>query len=171
MLYHLFTALIDEVSVFNVFRYTSFRAPAAALTAMIVTLWLFPRFIELLKERQYGASNVREDTPEAHKKKSGTPTMGGLFILIAVVGSALLWADLQNAFVWAVLLVLIGFGAIGFIDDYRKVAKKNSKGLAGKKKLLYEALILLLVTGILLGAARGVLPLHQVEVDTRLSLP
>jgi phospho-N-acetylmuramoyl-pentapeptide-transferase len=171
VLYHLFTALIDEVSVFNVFRYTSFRAPAAALTALVVMMWLFPGFIERLKERQYGASNIREDTPEAHKKKSGTPTMGGLFILIAVVGSAVLWADLKNAYVWAVLLVLVGFGAIGYVDDHRKVTKKDSKGLAGRKKLLYEGLILLAVTGILLGAARGFLPLHQVDLDTRLSLP
>ncbi len=171
MLYHLFTALIDEVSLFNVFRYTSFRALAAALTGLVVMLWLFPGFIERLRVVQYGVSNVREDTPEAHKKKSGTPTMGGLFILIAVIGSALLWSDLQNAYVWAVLVVLAGFGAIGFIDDYRKVKKKNSKGLAGKKKLLYEALVLLVVTGILLGAARGLLPLHHVDIDTRLSLP
>src|SRR5688500_4003021 len=98
MLYHLATALVDDLSIFNVFRYTSFRAPAAALTALVVTLWLFPRFIELLKERQYGASNVREDTPEAHKKKSGTPTMGGVFILITCVGSTLMWADLTNAY-------------------------------------------------------------------------
>ncbi len=171
MLYHLFTALIDHIGVFNVFRYPSFRVPAAALTALLVTLWLFPGFIEKLRSRQYGSSNVREDTPEAHQKKTGTPTMGGLFILFAVVGSSLLWADLSNIYVWTVLLVLVGFGAIGFIDDYRKVAKKNSKGLAGKKKLLLQLLVLSTVGAMLAAAHAGLLPFAPLPFDTRLSLP
>jgi phospho-N-acetylmuramoyl-pentapeptide-transferase len=171
MLYHLFTALIDKVGPFNVFRYPSFRVPAAALTALVITLTLFPRFIELLRRKQYGSSNVREDTPERHKQKSGTPTMGGLFILIAVVGSSLLWADLKNLFVWSVLLVLGGFGAIGFIDDYRKVAKKNSKGLAGKKKIALQLVVLAIVGVVLWAGAGGWLPFHKPLLDTHLTLP
>src|SRR4051812_31387773 len=134
MLYLLFAALQEHASFLRVFRYPSFRIPAAALTALVLTLWFFPSFIELLREKQHGASNVREDTPEQHQKKKGTPTMGGLFILIAVLVSSLLWADLGNMFVWAVILVLVGFGAIGFVDDYRKVKKKDSKGLPGRWK-------------------------------------
>jgi len=171
MLYHLFTAFIDRVGPFNVFRYPSFRVPAAALTALIVTLWLFPRFIERLRRSQYGASNVREDTPERHKVKTGTPTMGGLFILFAVVGSSLLWADLKNPFVWTVVLVLVGFGAIGFVDDYRKVTKKDSKGLAGKKKIVLQLVVLSVVALFLVAVERGELPLSVVHFDTRLSLP
>ena len=171
MLYNLFTAFIDQVGPFNVFRYPSFRVPAAALTALVFTLWFFPRFIERLRVKQYGSSNVREDTPERHKVKSGTPTMGGLFILVAVVGSSLLWADLKNAFVWTVIIVLVGFGAIGFIDDYRKVAKKNSKGLAGKKKILLQLIVLGAVAGLLIAVERGMLPLSPVHFDTQLSLP
>ena len=141
MFYHLFTSFTDLVGPFRVFRYPSFRIPAAALTALILMLWLFPRFIEYLRKLQHGVSNVREDTPDTHQEKVGTPTMGGLFILIALTVSTLLWADLSNIFVWCVLFVTLGFGAIGFVDDYRKVAKKNSKGLPGKKKLLYQLLI------------------------------
>ena len=175
MLYHLFTALTDEVSGFRVFRYPSFRIPAAALTALVVTLWLFPRFIERMRAIQYGSTNVREDTPERHKQKSGTPTMGGLFILIAVLGSTLLWADLGNAFVWALVLVLAGFGAIGFIDDWRKVTKRNSKGLAGKKKIALQILVLGAVAAVMLGfklaADRGYLPVRPLMFDTRLAFP
>ncbi len=171
MLYHLFSALASEVGPFRVFRYPSFRIPAAALTALVVTLWLFPWFIERIRSIQYGATNVREDTPERHKAKSGTPTMGGLFILIAVLGSILLWADLTNGYVWTLLLVLLGFGGIGFIDDWRKVSKKNSKGLAGKKKLALQVVVLAVVTLVLVAATRGWLFFHPISYDTRLSLP
>lgn len=171
MLYLLFNAFVNEVGFFRVFRYPSFRIPAAALTALVVTLWLFPWFIARIKAIQYGSSNVREDTPERHKQKSGTPTMGGLFILIAVVGSILLWADLANGYVWALLLVLLGFGAIGFIDDWRKVAKHNSKGLAGRHKILLQILVLSLVTLVLVAGAYGWLPFKPINYDTRVSLP
>ena len=171
MFYHLFIAFANEVGPFRVFRYPSFRIPAAALTALVVTLWLFPWFIARMKTLQYGSSNVREDTPERHKQKSGTPTMGGLFILIAVVGSILLWADLLNGYVWALLLILIGFGAIGFLDDWRKVTKRNSKGLSGRKKLLLQVVVLSVVTLVLAAGAHGLLPFKPIDYDTRLSLP
>lgn len=172
MLYYLAAALMDRIGFFRVFRYPSFRVPAAALTALIVTLWLFPWFIDRLRLWQHGSSNVREDTPESHKKKTGTPTMGGLFILMAMTLSSLLWADLSNVFVWIVLFVTLGFGAIGFVDDYRKVARKNSKGLAGRRKLMWQTAVLLGAVAIFAfaGHADGVLGSLS-QFDTRLSFP
>jgi phospho-N-acetylmuramoyl-pentapeptide-transferase len=145
MLYHLLYPLAGRIGVFNVLRYPSFRIVAAGLTAMILGLLLGPIFIERMRILQYGATNVREDTPESHKKKAGTPSMGGALILLAVAVSTLLFADLSNRLVWAALLVTVGYGAIGFADDWLKISKRNSKGLAGKKKLLFQVLVVLLV--------------------------
>ena len=170
MLYHLFTAWADVIGFFRVFRYPSFRIPAAALTALVLMLWLFPRFIEFLRSQQHGVSNVREDTPEQHQVKRGTPTMGGVFILISLMVSTLLWADLSNIFVWAVLLVTAGFGVIGFIDDYRKVKKKDSKGLPGRKKLLYQVFVLGGLTAFLMAAQAGYFG-TPIELNTTVSLP
>lgn len=170
MLYHLFTAWADVIGFFRVFRYPSFRIPAAALTALVLMLWLFPRFIEFLRSQQHGVSNVREDTPEQHQLKRGTPTMGGVFILISLMASTLLWADLSNIFVWAVLLVTAGFGVIGFIDDYRKVKKKDSKGLPGRKKLLYQVFVLGGLTAFLMAAQAGYFG-TPIELNTTVSLP
>lgn len=170
MLYHLFTAWVDVIGPFRVFRYPSFRIPAAALTALVLMLWLFPRFIEFLRAQQHGVSNVREDTPEQHQVKRGTPTMGGVFILISLMVSTLLWADLSNIFVWAVLLVTAGFGAIGFIDDYRKVKQKNSKGLPGRKKLLYQVFVLGGLTAFLMAAQAGYFG-SPIELNTTVSVP
>ena len=145
MLYHLLYPLAGKLSVFNVLRYPSFRIVAAGLTAMLIGLLLGPLFIERMRVLQYGHSNVREDTPDTHKKKAGTPSMGGALILLAVAVSTLLFADLRNRYVWAVLLVTLGYGAIGFTDDWLKLSRRNSKGLAGKKKLLFQVLIVLAV--------------------------
>jgi phospho-N-acetylmuramoyl-pentapeptide-transferase len=171
MLYHLFTAFVDSVGPFNVFRYPSFRMPAAALTALALTLWLFPWFIEKLKRLQRGASNVREDTPEQHQKKEGTPTMGGVFILLAVTVATLLWAELTNIYVWVVLGVLLGFGAIGFVDDYRKLAKRDSKGMPGRHKLFFQFLVLSALTLLLYAGWAGWIPGVTVPFDSRLSIP
>jgi phospho-N-acetylmuramoyl-pentapeptide-transferase len=171
MLYHLFTTFVDTVGPFRVFRYPSFRIPAAALTALVASLWLFPWFIELLKRHQGGLTKVREDTPQAHQKKNGTPTMGGLFILLCVAGSALLWADLRNVYVWAVLITFLGFGAIGFFDDYLKISKKNSQGLPGRRKIIWQLLVLSAVTAMLYAASRASFGGLAVVLDTRLSLP
>ncbi len=145
MLYHLLYPLAGKVSLFNVLRYPSFRIVASGLTAMVLGLLLGPLFIERMRVLQYGASNVREDTPEGHKKKAGTPSMGGALILFAVTFSTLLFADLGNRFVWAALLVTVGYGAIGFADDWLKLSKRNSKGLAGKKKLVAQVAVVLAV--------------------------
>jgi phospho-N-acetylmuramoyl-pentapeptide-transferase len=145
MLYHLLYPLAGKWGVFNVLRYPSFRIIAAGFTALLLGLLLGPTFIERMRVIQYGASNVREDTPEAHQRKSGTPSMGGALILFALTVATLLFADLRNRLVWSVLLVTIGFGAIGFADDYLKLSKKDSRGLAGRRKLLWQLFIVLAV--------------------------
>src|SRR5512139_1951870 len=145
MLYYFLYPLSTRVSFLNVLRYPSFRIVAAGLTAMVIGLLLGPAFIERMRVLQYGASNVREDTPDGHKKKAGTPSMGGALILLAVTVSTLLFADLRNRLVWSALLVTLGYGGIGFWDDWLKISKRNSKGLAGKKKLLFQVLVVLAV--------------------------
>ncbi|WP_242339153.1 MULTISPECIES: phospho-N-acetylmuramoyl-pentapeptide-transferase [Anaeromyxobacter] len=145
MLYHLLYPLSGQFGLFNVLRYPSFRIVAAGLVALLIGLLFGPLFIERMRVLQYGHTNVREDTPERHKKKAGTPSMGGALILFAVTVSTLLFADLANRLVWAALLVTLGYGAIGFWDDWLKISKKNSKGLAGKKKLLLQVLVVLVV--------------------------
>ena len=145
MLYHLLYPLAPEFGVLNVLRYPSFRIVAAGLCALVLGLLLGPLFIERMRVIQYGASNVREDTPESHKKKAGTPSMGGALILFSLTCSTLLFADLRSRWVWAALLVTVGYGAIGFWDDWLKLSKRNSKGLAGKKKLLFQVLVVLAV--------------------------
>ncbi len=145
MLYHLLYPLAGKFTLFNVLRYPSFRILAAGFTALGLGLLLGPLFIERMRVIQYGASNVREDTPDSHRKKSGTPSMGGALILFCLSVSTLLFANLRNRYVWTVLVVTLAFGAIGFWDDYLKLSKRNSKGLAGKKKLLWQTLVLLAV--------------------------
>jgi phospho-N-acetylmuramoyl-pentapeptide-transferase len=143
MLYLLLYPLSTQVKLFNVLRYPSFRIVAAGLTAMLLGLLLGPLFIERMREIQYGSSNVREDTPESHRKKAGTPSMGGVLILLSLVLATLLFADLRSRLVWAALSVTVGYGAIGFADDWLKISKRNSKGLAGRRKLLFQVLVVL----------------------------
>ena len=142
MLYHLLFPLAGKFGPLNVLRYPSFRIIAAGFTALVLGLLLGPVFIERMRAIQYGSSNVREDTPDSHKKKTGTPSMGGTLILFSLTIATLLFANLTNRYVWTVLVVTLAFGAIGFWDDYLKISKKNSKGLPGKKKLLWQALVL-----------------------------
>ncbi len=138
MLFHLFYGSLGEhVRWLRVFGYTSSRILAAAITALLLSFILGPWFIEKLKARQIGET-IRTDGPETHKKKAGTPTMGGSLILFCLAVSTLLWCDLRNQFVWLTLMVTVAFGAIGFADDYIKVAKKNKKGLSGKLRLVLE---------------------------------
>jgi phospho-N-acetylmuramoyl-pentapeptide-transferase len=140
MLFHLLfdvLAKLEGLGFLRLFRYTSTRILAAAITALLISFLLGPWFIERLKSRQIG-QQIRSDGPQTHKKKAGTPTMGGSLILFALVMSTLLWCDLHNQFVWLALSVTVAFGAIGFVDDYNKVSKRNTKGVSGKVRLLLE---------------------------------
>ena len=141
MLLHLLYPLAEDYQFFNLFRYLTFRTGGAMITALVISFILGPYIIQWLRHHQKGASNIREDVPLQHLAKSGTPSMGGFLILIAISTSTLLWADLTNAFIWIVLLVTIGFGAIGFLDDYLKITKKNSRGLSGRFKLIGQIVI------------------------------
>ncbi len=146
----------------NVVRYPSFRAIAAGATALIAGLLLYPPFIRWLRAVQSGASNIREDTPETHQAKSGTPTMGGTLLLVAILLSCLLWCDLTDLKLLAVMAMMTCFGLIGFMDDYRKLRLKNSKGLPGKLRLLAE-----------FGVAGFIMTMLMIQPgwDTRVSFP
>ena len=137
MLY-LLAEYFDFEGIANLIRYQSFRAGAALMTALIIGLVIGPKFISMLRVRQGKGQPIREDGPQSHFAKRGTPTMGGLMILFALIMSMLLWMDLTNPFVWACLAVTVGFGAIGFLDDYDKVTKRSHKGVSGKVRLLME---------------------------------
>jgi phospho-N-acetylmuramoyl-pentapeptide-transferase len=160
MLYNLLSPLGYDFIVFNLFRYLTFRTGGAIMTALIISFLIAPPMIRWLKKKQAGSSNIREYLEDAHIKKAGTPTMGGLMILISVTFSTLLWADLSNPFVWYALLVMVGFGMIGFADDYLKLTKKNSKGLPGKMKLAGQAVIGLIATMGIIEALPGNLNMH-----------
>jgi phospho-N-acetylmuramoyl-pentapeptide-transferase len=127
--------------ILNLIRYISFRAGAASATALVIGLMLGPWFISYLRERQGKGQPIRVDGPQSHLAKRGTPTMGGLLILISVIVSVLLWMEFSKIYVWACLLVTAGFGAIGFLDDYDKVRKAHHAGLSGKTRLALEFLI------------------------------
>ena len=143
MLFYLFYDVLSELDglgFLRVFRYLSTRILAAAITSLIISFLLGPWFIERMKRRQFG-QQIRDDGPQTHKKKAGTPTMGGSLILMAMVTATLLWCDLRNQFVWLTMVVTVGFGLVGFADDYLKITKKNSKGLPGKLRLGWEFVI------------------------------
>ena len=128
-------------SVLNLIRYQSFRAGAALMTALFIGLIIGPRFINMLRVRQGKGQPIREDGPKSHLAKRGTPTMGGLMILISLLISMLLWMDLTNPFVWACMAVTGGFGAIGFMDDYDKVRKRSTAGLSSRLRLALEFVV------------------------------
>jgi phospho-N-acetylmuramoyl-pentapeptide-transferase len=137
MLFHLLYALRGELSALNVTRYITFRTAVASLTALFLVLVLGPWMIERLRRLQIG-QHIREEGPQAHKTKAGTPTMGGVLILIGIIVPTLLWADLRNRNIWIVTLSTLAFGAVGFADDYIKVVKKRSLGLTARVKLLCQ---------------------------------
>ena len=132
--------LTQYYSAFNVFSYLTFRAIISTLTALVISLYFGPKLIRGLQRMQIGQT-VRDDGPESHLSKSGTPTMGGILILASIVASVLLWADLSNIYVWIVLFVVISFGIIGFVDDYRKVIRKDSNGLIARWKYFWQTVI------------------------------
>ena len=140
MLYWLLYPLAPRIPAFNVFRYITFRTAMAAVTALVVALVLGPAMIRWLRKAQIGQS-IREEGPRTHLAKAGTPTMGGLLILLAVASATLLWMDLSNRFVWIALATLVGVGAVGFADDWTKVTKRRSLGLTGRGKLVPQFLM------------------------------
>jgi phospho-N-acetylmuramoyl-pentapeptide-transferase len=148
MLYHLLYPLHNEFSLFNVVRYLTFRSMAAALTALLVSFIFGPMIIRWLEKREMWQP-IREDGPRAHLAKAKTPTMGGGLIILAVMVATLLWVEFDNPFVWLVVLVVVGYGLLGLMDDYRKLARKNSKGLSGKQKLFWQTLLAAVVGWIL----------------------
>ncbi len=139
MIYNLLAPLAEDFILFNLFRYLTFRAGAACITALVMSLVIGPGLIRYLRQWQKGGQPIREDGPQSHLlTKKGTPTMGGLLILIALIASTLIWADLRNGYVWAVLVVTVAYGALGFADDWLKVTKRNTKGVSGRQKLLVQ---------------------------------
>jgi phospho-N-acetylmuramoyl-pentapeptide-transferase len=140
MIFNLLSPLSEGFILFNLIRYVTFRSGAACMTALIISLCFGPCVIRWLRSFQNGGQPIRADGPEGHLlTKKGTPTMGGVLMLLALVLSTLLWADLRNGFVWAVLLVTLGYGALGFWDDWLKVTKRNTKGVSARAKMIAQA--------------------------------
>lgn len=148
MIYYLLYPLHTTISFFNVFRYITFRTIFASITALLICLVFGKWMIQKLQDMQVG-QQIRDDGPQSHLVKKGTPTMGGILIIFAVVISTLLWTNLSDVYVWLILLVTVGYGLIGFVDDYRKLAGKSSKGVPGKTRLMAEIIIALFVGMIL----------------------
>ena len=137
MLYHIFYYFRDQSGFFNVFRYLTFRSMVAFFLTFLLVLVLQPRFIRWFREKHLGQP-IREDGPQTHLTKKGTPTMGGLIVLIGVVVSTLLLCDLTNLYVWVLLGTTVSYGALGFLDDYRKVTGQNTKGVSARGKLYWQ---------------------------------
>ncbi|MGE0526816.1 MAG: phospho-N-acetylmuramoyl-pentapeptide-transferase, partial [Bdellovibrionales bacterium] len=148
MVYHWLYELSDTVPGFNVFRYITFRTLVSFFTAFFVCYFLGPYFIQTLRRRHFGQS-IRDDGPQTHKKKQGTPTMGGGLILLGILVPTVFWVNLFNPLVWGVLIVTFGFGMVGYWDDWLKVSKRNSKGVKGKVRLAAEFAIASAVIGYL----------------------
>jgi phospho-N-acetylmuramoyl-pentapeptide-transferase len=155
----------NQFILFNLFRYITFRSGAACLTALVVSFILGPPIIRWLKSLQRNGQPIRTDGPERHLiDKKGTPTMGGVLILFALSISTLLWVDLRNLYVWAVLFVTLGYGALGFADDYLKLARQNHKGVSAKAKLIAQTLIGMIAGILLMELTRG-------PLSTSLAIP
>ncbi len=152
MLYHLLLSLYPEIPVFNVARYITFRTAAASMTALVVSLVLGPWLIRRLREFQVGQV-IRQEGPESHRAKAGTPTMGGLLILAAALVPTLLWADLTNIYIWIAVVTTAAFGGIGFLDDYLKVTRRSSGGLSPRYKFGLQVLVGVIVGLVLMWLA------------------
>lgn len=161
MLFHLLLPLADRIGVLNVVRYLTFRTAAASLTAMLLSFLLGPWLIRKLTELKIGQT-IRIDGPQTHLSKAGTPTMGGSLIILAILGPTLLWADLRDAYVWSVTTVVLGYGAIGFWDDYLKLTKKNPKGVSGRAKMAGQ---------IAFGSVAALLIFHHPSFSTVMTFP
>ena len=163
MLYSLAIYLTQFYSGFNLFQYLTFRTILGVLTALLISLLVGPKMIRYLSRYNIG-QQVRDDGPASHFSKAGTPTMGGALILVAIVISTLLWSDLGSRFVWVTLFVTVGFGLVGWIDDYKKLALGNSKGLSARAKYFWQSVIGFTAAGILYTTA-------HVPIETQLILP
>ena len=163
MLYHLLVPLAKFIGPLNVFRYVTFRTAGAFLTALVVSLLLGPAVIRTLSDMR-ARQVIREDGPQIHLKKAGTPTMGGVLILLAIASATLLWAQLTNRFIWLTLLSTLAMGAVGFADDYLKLKRANTVGLRPRQKFFWQILI-----GLLVGAYLYLFPADVVA--TKLAIP
>ena len=171
MLYLLYESLqhTDWAKWLNFLKYPTFRIVAAAMASLVLGMVVGPRLIEKLRVMQHGQSNVREDTPQTHQKKKGTPTLGGSLILLAIFFGTILFADLKSRAVWVALLMTFGFGFIGFLDDWLKLSKRNSKGLAGRYKMMLQTLFFLVaVFGLLCDWSSGG---PSLLISTKLTIP
>ena len=146
MLSDLLGPLSSDYQIFNLFNYITFRTGGAILTALLISLILGAPFIHWLKLKQAEGQPIRDDGPETHFDKKGTPTMGGLLILSSLVISSILWVPLKNPYLWPVLTIIISFGSIGLVDDWMKLSKNTSKGLSGKRKLIIQLIICIFVS-------------------------
>jgi len=156
---HWLSSFSGDLAALNLFRYLTFRTGGAVITSMIMAFVFGPAIIRWLKGRQSNGQPIRKDGPESHLiSKQGTPTMGGMMMLLGIAVSTLIWADLSNGYVWAVLSVTLGFGSIGLIDDYLKVTKSHSGGLPGKVKLSAEAFVAVLVSIWIVNLTSGINP-------------
>ena len=165
MLYFLLAPLASQFEPFNLFRYQTFRGAGAVVTALFISFLAGPRVIQWLKSKQAEGQPIRTDGPEGHLlRKKGTPTMGGFLILLAIATSTLLWADLSNRYVWVTLLATVGFGGIGFFDDYRKLTRRSSRGLSSRGKLVAQ----LVVSA---AAATAVIYITRTPLGTSLAVP
>lgn len=165
MLYYLLYPLRNMISGFNVFRYITFRSAWAALTALVISFIFGPWLIEKMRYIKLG-QYIREEGPKSHQMKAGTPTMGGILINIAIVIPTILWADIFNPYIWIVLFVTFAYGAIGFVDDYRKLAKKQNEGLTAKEKFSMQIGVALAA-----GLAIAYLPSIHNNYSTVLTFP
>lgn len=161
MLYHLLYPLHTEFAALYVFRYITFRTIYATITALMLSFMLGPWLIATLQRMQVGQS-IRKVGPESHFVKEGTPTMGGALILVAIIVPTLLWADLTNLYIWIALLVTAGYGAIGFVDDYLKVIRKNSDGISARQKMFWQIMVATIAALLLYTSG---------QVETHLSVP
>src|SRR6059036_576632 len=165
MLYYLLYPLRGVISGFNVFRYITFRTAWAALTALLISFILGPWLIERMRRIKLGQF-IREEGPKSHQQKAGTPTMGGILINIAILIPTILWADIFNPYIWIILFVTFAYGAIGFIDDYRKLVKKRNLGLSAKEKFTMQILVALAA-----GLAIAYLPSIHNNYSTAITFP
>ncbi|NOK31768.1 phospho-N-acetylmuramoyl-pentapeptide-transferase [Corallococcus exercitus] len=175
MLYLLYELIQNTEAgrVLNFLRYPTFRIIAAGVFALLLGMLIGPRLIARLRLKQHGQSNVREDTPDTHQKKKGTPTMGGALILICIAAGTLLFADLKSRGVWVMILLTFGYGFIGFLDDWLKLSKRNSKGLAGRKKMVLQTVFYLIaIFGLMCTWTKADGSFGPtLLIDTRLTLP